>query len=66
MEGNLTAVNLRDYYQSLGKKEKGELLKKIMEECGMGYSTIQSKIAGRLPFRPLELIAINNILGDRI
>lgn len=62
MSGNLTEDYLRDYYHSLSRKEKGAFLQKVMSECGFAYATLQSKITGRLPFRKMELLAIDKIM----
>lgn len=35
---------ISDYYNSLSKKEKGDMLKEIVNRCGISYSTVTKKI----------------------
>lgn len=60
----LTNVDLRDYYNGLTKKERGNLLHFLVAKFNVGYSTIQSKFAGRLDFNKLEIYAINQIIEE--
>ena len=38
------AMVISDYYNSLSKKEKGDMLKEIVNRCGISYSTVTKKI----------------------
>lgn len=59
MYRELDEQSLRDYYYSLGRKEKGKMLRYLCGECGMGYSTIISKLAGRLEFTKKDVVLLN-------
>ena len=44
MNKKKSTMVISDYYNSLGKKEKGDMLKNIMNRCGISYSTVTKKI----------------------
>lgn len=37
-------VVIYDYYKSLSKKEKGDMIMKIIQRCHISYSTVTKKI----------------------
>ncbi len=59
MKDELTGIDIRDYYHSLSKAQKGELLRYAVSQLGIGYSTMVNKLAGRLEFTKPELISLN-------
>lgn len=44
MNKKKSTMVISDYYNSLGKKAKGDMLKQIMNRCGISYSTVTKKI----------------------
>lgn len=60
----MTNVDLRDYYNGLNKKERGKLLRYLVSRFNLGYTTIQSKFAGRLDFTKIEMYVINKIIDE--
>lgn len=62
----MTAVDLRDYYQGLSKKDRGFLLRAMVAKYGMGYSTIQSKFMGRHPFTQMEVMAVTDLINSGV
>lgn len=60
----LTAVNLRDYYHSLRKGDKGRLLRYLMDKFEMSYPTLLGKFAGRVDMSKSDIILINMAVKD--
>lgn len=58
MSEELTVVDLRDYYSGLRKKERGELLRYLVGNYGMGASTLVNKFAGRLKFTQSDTVLV--------
>lgn len=50
-------VVIYDYYKSLSKKEKGDMIMKIIQRCHISYSTVTKKIKSD-SWNPLEREAI--------
>lgn len=61
---DLSAVDLRDYYHSLKKSNKGNLLHYIMDRFGMAYTTLINKFAGRLEMSKADIVLINLAIKD--
>ncbi len=55
----MTAVDLRDYYHSLRKKDKTTLLSYLCSNYGFRTSTLVNKFAARLPFSKADIALIN-------
>lgn len=65
MNKKKNAMVISDYYNSLGKKAKGDMLKEIMNRCGISYSTVTKKIKND-SWTLLEREAIRNIFNLKI
>lgn len=50
-------VVISDYYNNLSKKEKGDMIMKIIQRCHISYSTVTKKIKAD-SWNPLEREAI--------
>lgn len=50
-------VVISDYYNNLSKKEKGDMIMKIIQRCHISYSTVTKKIKTD-SWNPLEREAI--------
>lgn len=58
-------LDLAAYYKGLSRNEKREILLKVQNRCGMGYSTARAKLTGLLRFSKLEYAEVRRIiLGD--
>lgn len=62
----LTPVAIRDYYKSLSKKDKGNLLQFLVANCDLGYSTLINRLAGRSEFHRPEIIIISEIIEGEL
>lgn len=58
----MTAVELRDYYNKLSKKEKMKFKNFVTLKCEMGMSTLYTKLVGKSEFSKPELIVIGDII----
>lgn len=55
----MTSVDLRDYYHSLSRKEKGKFLSYLVTEFGFSYSTMVNKLSGRYHITKPESFLLN-------
>lgn len=57
MKQKSKSVVISDYYNNLSKKEKGDMIMKIINRCHISYSTVTKKIKSD-SWNPLEREAI--------
>ena len=62
----LTSVALQDYYSGLTKKEKSQLLSRLVEEYGFSASTIQQKMSGQYDLKQQEVMLIGNYVINEL
>lgn len=54
-----SVIDLRAYYKNLGRKNRGNFLRFLVTEYGMGYSTIINKLNGRLRMTKTDIFLLN-------
>ena len=55
-------VDIRDYYKTLGRTEKGKFLKYLTENYDLNYSTLSAKLGGRRKLKKIECAVIQSTI----
>lgn len=61
-EGKSEVVTIRDYYQKLRRRDKGEFLKFLVSEFGLGYSTMSTKLNGGAKITKTDAVLLSQAI----
>lgn len=64
MSENFEALQLREYYEKLTKKEKSDFLKYLLVEFDYSYNSIQQKMTGKADMNKRDCILIGSVVED--
>ncbi len=61
-EGKSKVVTIRDYYQKLRRRDKGEFLKFLVSEFGLGYTTMSTKLNGGAKITKTDAVLLSQAI----
>lgn len=65
-ENKNSALTIQGYYQTLGKKDKSQLINYLMQTYGFGYSSLQYKLNGRRQFNPRDTLVVQTVINNQL